>query len=309
VLGAFVGELRRSLRRRARVRLQLAPTTVPLTGAVTFVQRFDSGLRLNVHFHTLCLDGVYVRKREGAPLVFHTLPEPTAAAVVDVARRLADRVAKILVRHGRSAEGDGLHPLANEPALASLATASAQGLDLLGARAGQPTLRIVDPSALRPDEPVAEVAGFNVHAKVAVDGRDRVRLERVCRYLGRPPIAQERLERLADGRVNVAMKRPWRDGTRALVFEPFDLLPRLCAMVPPAGFHMIRFHGVLVAHAAARADVVPTQQLALFADESRPPSRKPWPSMLKHVFAVDRGSARQEPERHFQVEERPRRLL
>jgi hypothetical protein len=32
--------------------------------------------------------------------------------------------------------------------------------------------------------------GFNVHAKVALDGRDRERVERLCRYLGRPPIAR-----------------------------------------------------------------------------------------------------------------------
>jgi hypothetical protein len=31
-------------------------------GAVTFIQRLDSGLRLNVHFHTLFLEGVYVRE-------------------------------------------------------------------------------------------------------------------------------------------------------------------------------------------------------------------------------------------------------
>ena len=31
----------------------------PRAGAVAFVQRFDSGLRLNVHFHVIWLDGVY----------------------------------------------------------------------------------------------------------------------------------------------------------------------------------------------------------------------------------------------------------
>jgi hypothetical protein len=32
---------------------------LPRTGAVAFVQRFDSALRLNVHLHVLWLDGVY----------------------------------------------------------------------------------------------------------------------------------------------------------------------------------------------------------------------------------------------------------
>ena len=61
VLGAFVGELRRSLAWRAKRTLSLASVADGLTATITFVQRFDSGLRLNVHFHVLALDGVYVR--------------------------------------------------------------------------------------------------------------------------------------------------------------------------------------------------------------------------------------------------------
>ena len=52
------------------------------------------------------------------------------------------------------------------------------------------------------------------------------------------------------------MKKPWRDGTTALLFEPLDLIARLCAMVPPPWFHMIRFHGLLAPHAKLRAEVV-----------------------------------------------------
>jgi hypothetical protein len=81
--------------------------------------------------------------------------------------------------------------------------------------------------------------GFNVHAGARIDGRDRPRVERVCRYLARPPIAQDRLEELPDGRFRYERKKPWRDGTRVGVFEPHDLMARLCAMVPPPWFHMI----------------------------------------------------------------------
>ena len=51
------------------------------------------------------------------------------------------------------------------------------------------------------DEPVAEHRGVNVHAEQWVDGRDRRQLERLCRYVTRPPVAQDRLERLSDGRL------------------------------------------------------------------------------------------------------------
>jgi hypothetical protein len=47
---------------------------------------------------------------------------------------------------------------------------------------------------------VAIAYGVNVHAAVRVHGNDREQLQRLCRYLGRPPIAEERLTRTEDGR-------------------------------------------------------------------------------------------------------------
>ena len=151
------------------------------------------------------------------------MPAPSADDVAELARRTAERVARVLEKLGRSLDpemDEAPDPLELEhPALAGCYGAAARGIDLLGERAGLPTLRVIDPLASRPLEPVAAFGGFNVHAKVAVDGHDRKRLERICRYLGRPPIAQERLERLSDGRLKFTMKKPWRDGTTALVFE------------------------------------------------------------------------------------------
>ena len=45
--------------------------------------------------------------------------------------------------------------------------------------------------------------GLHLHAATTVDGRDRKRLERVCRYLLRPPFAHDAVEALDDGRVRV----------------------------------------------------------------------------------------------------------
>ena len=50
VLEAFVVELSRALRRRAKKALSLPARTRAHTGAVSVVQRGDSALRLNVHF-------------------------------------------------------------------------------------------------------------------------------------------------------------------------------------------------------------------------------------------------------------------
>jgi hypothetical protein len=62
------------LRRRAR---QHWGTRASQCGAVTFVQRFGSALNLNVHFHTLALDGVYTDDGSpGAAPRFAPLPPP-----------------------------------------------------------------------------------------------------------------------------------------------------------------------------------------------------------------------------------------
>jgi hypothetical protein len=307
VAGAFVQELLRSLRFRAKRLFGLESARDAHPGAVTFLQRFDSALRLNVHFHTLALDGVYVRRGDAATgeLVFRALPEPTDEDVLDVAQRTAQRVVTILSKHGRSLEGLGdeaERATERDPALASC----------VGAAARTPALRVVDRSRTRDNERVAVVMGFDVHAGAAIDGRDRPRVERLCRYLGRPPVAQDRLERLADGKVRYEMKKPWRDGTRFVIFEPDDLMARLCAMVPPPWFHMIRFHGVLAPNATLREQVVTSarlsagaaspkppaapafvEQLSLFGGSAKPddtgvPSgRRPWAWLLRHVFSVD----------------------
>ena len=61
---------------------------------------------------------------------------------------------------------------------------------------------------------------------------DRDRLERLLRYLLRPPVAQGRLRELSDGRIALLMKSPWADGTTHIVFTPKELLEKLAAIIP-----------------------------------------------------------------------------
>lgn len=78
----------------------------------------------------------------------------------------------------------------------------------------------------------AHEAGFDLHAAVHIPAGDRDRLMQLCRYLCRPPLGQHRLHRLRDGRVALALQRPWADGTTHLVFTPMELLARPVPLVP-----------------------------------------------------------------------------
>jgi len=71
-----------------------------------------------------------------------------------------------------------------------------------------------------------------------------------------PPLGQGRLHRLRDGRVAVALQRPWADGTTHLVFTPLELLERLVPLVPRPRINLVFYHGVLAPNAPWRRAVV-----------------------------------------------------
>ena len=64
---------------------------------MTAVQRFGSGLELNVHYHVLGLDGVFAPGADGT-LRFHRLPPPTDADITRLVAAIARRVGRLLVR-------------------------------------------------------------------------------------------------------------------------------------------------------------------------------------------------------------------
>src|SRR5216683_877180 len=140
-------------------------------------------------------------------------------------------------------------------ALARMSSASIQGRIALGPRAGARVWGVGDdPDAawvLSSAPRHAYIAGFDLHANVAVPAADRTRLEQLCRYLLRPAVAQDRLSLLVDGPVVLTLKTAWTDGTRYLVFEPLELLEKLAALTPRPRINLVLYHGVLAPHGVA----------------------------------------------------------
>jgi Putative transposase len=71
-----------------------------------------------------------------------------------------------------------------------------------------------------------------LHAGVAAEAHQRSTLERLCRYITRPPVAIERLALTPQDNIRYALKTPYRDGTTHVIFEPLDFLARLASLVP-----------------------------------------------------------------------------
>jgi hypothetical protein len=301
VFGIFARVVFQLLRRKAR------GSGIPQgrCGAVTFVQRFGSSVNLHVHAHMLVLDGIYAAL-EGESPRFYPIHAPEQSEVAWVALEVAERTAMLLKRlehGGEDGEEDRLSR--DNPWLSGLYAAGVRGTVATGTRAG----RRVQTAGMvcKPEEEArngprcANVAGFSVHANVAIREHRRDQLERLCRYASRPPVAAERLGRLPDGRLSYRMKTPWRDGTTHVIFSASEFLEKLAALVPAPRAHLVRFYGILAPAATWRSRIVPQATDGLEAEnvsgnacvhgsEKRQPRRRrnyAWAELMKRVWAVD----------------------
>jgi hypothetical protein len=93
---------------------------------------------------------------------------------------------------------------------------------------------------------------FDLHANVAVRAGDRRRLEHLCRYVRRPPVAQDALTLTPQGHVLLRLRRPWRDGTRAIRFAPSELLEKLAALIPRPRANLLIHHGAFAPRGCCR---------------------------------------------------------
>ncbi|MCP3936045.1 MAG: transposase, partial [Actinomycetia bacterium] len=315
VLRVFVRAVFASLRRRTRP-VRASPGRAH-GGAVTFVQRFGGALNLNVHFHTLVLDGTYwsSESEDDRTLRFRPAPPPDSEELERALQRVIRGIVRIFERHGLGDEPDRLSE--DDPLLAQLLAAAVQGRAATGPRAGQRVLRFGDRVELAagghaaPQQApgLARTSGFSLHAGVVVPANDRQRLERLCRYVGRPPVATQRLSKLEDGRLLYELRHRWRDGTTHVAFEPLELIDRLAALVPPPRFHTVRYHGVLASRSKYRAQIVPSVDSCESSDSgdpgqstapgstrvqtdateraSRPSRYYSWPELMRRVFKID----------------------
>ena len=246
---------------------------------MTFVQRFGGALNLNVHFHCVLPDGVFVR--EDGAIRFVPLGAPSELELEKILRKVVAR----LLKH--------LRPRAEEAELEppdTLGHAQAEALLFPGAHQGAP---------VAPKRHTKYLEGFSLHAGVHLHANDREGLERLLRYGARPPLSLERLTEHADGSLAYRLKRPLPNGHQVLLLQPTELLRRLATLVPPPRHHLVRYHGVFAPNAAWRREVVPPppepRPIAAppkpGAPQAPPPAsirpRIPWAELLLRVFRAD----------------------
>ena len=257
-------------------------------GSVTFAQRFGSALNLNPHFHTLALDGVY-EESDGEPK-FHLAPILTDDDVCRIVETTAHRVIRLLERRG-VLDGASLDRLADEePVLAGVTAASVNGMVATGERAGMRVRRVLsDPwEGVRTGHLCYASRGFSLHAATDVEAGDKDGLERLCRYVARPPLAVGSLKQHSEDLLSFKLKTPWSDGTTHLILSPLELIEKLSALVPPPRKNIVRYHGVLGPAARNRNKIVPGEETNSDDKVASPKRyRLKWSALLARVFRVD----------------------
>ena len=256
-----------------------------------------SALNLNVHFHSLALDGVFTREACDT-LRFVSAPPPTPREIARLVATIARRVTTLVRRHGvtlapdEEADDDASYEDAGALAAASVTGRSQLGA-MPGARVGRVGRTTAAPTAKAASPWHARAADFDLHGGRTVRAEDRRTLERLCHYLLRPPLAQERIELLADGRIGLMLAHPWADGTRALVFGGVEFLEKLAVLIPKPRVNLLSYHGILGARArqraAAVAHAVPLNPGAAAPMPPSAPSRRAWAwaDLMRRVFAID----------------------
>ena len=114
----------------------------------------------------------------------------------------------------------------------------------------------------------------------------------LCRYILRPPLANDRLKIVDDSHVRLDFKKPWSDGTTSVDLHPLALIARLAALVPPPKRHLVRYFGVLSSHAASRSQVVPApaEPTPAPTEKDKPAGKSryiPWAELLRKTFGFE----------------------
>lgn len=140
--------------------------------------------------------------------------------------------------------------------------------------------------------------GFSAHSRVTASADDSVGVERLARYLLRPPLSLERLE--LDGAV-ARYRHKQATPLDGEAFDREDLLARLLMHVPEPRLHLVRYYGHYSSAARAQRRTGETvgeaaaeaPNTAATSAEQEPSSaerrrlRRQWARLIRRIYEAD----------------------
>ena len=243
-------------------------------GSVTFIQRFGSAINVNLHFHCVFIEGVYLDRTvrgPASPALSRAQP-PTDTDIAAVVQKISRRVIRTLRRLGYLETGveppvaTGYDPLRDTaPELARTMAASVQQRiacrgpgrparaphrrRALATRARPPRLtgpRCASVTAFR----CTPTPRFRRIGAISWNSSSAIRPAGPCRWSASSKTPT----------VSSSIPSPIRGRTapRASRLSPLELLEKLAALVPLPHVHLVRYGGCLAPHSHLRGAILPT---------------------------------------------------
>jgi ribosomal protein S27E len=141
-------------------------------------------------------------------------------------------------------------------------------------------------------------SGFSVDDSVRFEPEDQKSMEKVARYLLRPPLSLERMN-YSDGDDHVVYRRKGRDGRPGGEerIDALDFLARVVAHVPPPRKHLVRYLGHYSNVARGRRKVGKEHPLTAgqprveeddgLTEGERRARRRAWARLIRRIYEVD----------------------
>ncbi len=137
--------------------------------------------------------------------------------------------------------------------------------------------------------------GFSVFAGEPLSPEDAGQLERLARYVTRPPLAADSIRRTNNGMLEITTPPDPRTGATVRLFDPLDWIHAVTAHIPDRGRHCVRYYGAFANR--ARAPKASSEQQtppatgpgasAHAASELVQRRRASWARLIQKIFEVD----------------------
>jgi hypothetical protein len=257
----------------------------PNTGAVTVIQRFGGALNLNIHFHSLYIDGVFHTDINGNQIFYKF--SPTDEEVAGLTSLLHRRINMAFYRAGYLAEDNDKELYENNTQLDLIKSQSVCNLVDNYERPKSIGKYWHPPFVEFSGTKCCSFEGFSLHANTKIRKGDRGALEKLCRYVCRGAIAKDRISQDESGQVILKLKSAYTDGTTHIKFTAEQFIKRIIALIPPPRVNLIRYYGVLGARHKNRSEVTSkarAKKIKKTDKKKKKTYHTPWAELMKHVF-------------------------
>jgi hypothetical protein len=192
----------------------------------------------------------------------------------------------------------------NQSSLALATQNSIVGRIAFGPNAGNRVTKIGSGFGYMEEIPLAKgkrcysVNGFSLHTNTSINTLQREKLSGLIEYIARGPLANARLEILADKKVKLRLKTPYTNGTTHIILSFSEFIEKLVALIPPPKAHLVRWVGVLAPNSPLRKQITlrPTKKKGFHfyeggagaeARKKQAYKNHTWAKMLARVFKID----------------------